>query len=139
MRNTRNSFLKFLEAELPSIEIHPLTINSRYPEDALLKLNCLNVNFLNTNFDPHINEQTVSLDVIFEKENDGVDAVEDIFDLLSKRFFIPKYDYTVPSVPVSLNSNIYWDKDVINFTKISNNKYYHANTTFNLKHYRALA
>lgn len=139
MRNTRDSFLIFLNNELTGITIHSIRRQPDDPQSDKLLLNALNIEFLNLSFARHVNEQLVSLSVINEIELDALDVCEQIFNLLSKQFMIPQYDYTVPSTPVAVDGNILWEPTAIHFRKISSPLYSHFNLTFELKFYKTLS
>lgn len=144
MKNCRNSFLKFLSIELPiinnssNIVIHVLRKDYDRPEEAQLQVNALNVDFRTMEFRTDISSQKVSLDVIHEVEDTALIWSNDVFDLLSKRFYISKYDYTTPTVPVLLPGTIYWDRNAIDFKEINVDYYARYNCTFNLYHYISL-
>lgn len=135
MRDARDTFIMLLANELTGLTIHPLREDAEYPEYALLKTDAVNVGFVSAGYDIHINELTVSIDVVYERELSGVDAEQQIFNLLSKRFYTEKYNYSNPSVPVPTGTNIFWDRDAIRFTRIPEVGVYHSNATFDLKHY----
>jgi hypothetical protein len=138
MRNCRNSFLTLLKDELTGLVVHPLRDDPDYPEFSLLKTDAINVSFISAGYDPHINELTVSIDVVYERELQGVDAEQAVFMLLSKRFFTEKFSYANPSAPVATGGNIYWDRDTIRFNRVPEVGIYHSNATFDLKHYISL-
>jgi hypothetical protein len=135
MRNARDTFISLLNTELTGLTVHPIRDDADYPEFSLFKSNAVNIGFLVAGYDPHINELTVSIDIVYERELDGVDAEQQVFNLLSKRFYTEKYNYNNPSIPVPTGTNVFWDKDVIRFTRIPEVGVYHSNSTFELRHY----
>jgi len=138
MRDCRDTFITLLNSELTGLTVHPLRDDPAYPEFSLLKTDAVNLSFIAAGYDPHINVLLVSIDVVYERELDGVDAEQQVFTLLSQRFFTEKYNYANPSVPVRTGTNIFWDKDAIRFNRLAEVGVYHSNATFDLKHYISL-
>lgn len=138
MRNAVDSFTMFLNNELAGITLHRLVNSPDYPDDGLLKQNALNVSFLTTLFDPHINLTQVSLDVLNEDEFTAISWIEQIQDLLSKRYFTPQYNWTNPASPVAVDGNLYWNEDDIIFRRIPVSHYSQYNSTFFIRYYRTL-
>jgi len=138
MRDTRDTFLTLLNTELTGLTLHSVRDDPDFPEAAILKTNAVNVGFMSAGYDRHINELTVSIDIIYERELSGVDAEQQVFNLLSKRFYTEKFNYTNPSIPVATGTNIFWDTDVIQFSRILQVGIYHSNATFELRHYIVL-
>lgn len=138
MRNVIDSFTMFLVNELNGITIHHLVNSPDYPDAGLLKQNALNVSFLTTLMDPHINQTLVSLDVLHEDEFTAISWMEQIYDLLSKRYFTEQKDWTNPSSPVNVDGNLYWDSDAVIFRRIPVSQYSQYNASFFLKFYRTL-
>lgn len=135
MRNARDTFITLLNTELTGLTVHPIRDDTDYPEFSLFKTNAVNIGFTAGSYDPHINELTVSIDMVYERELDAVDAEQQVFNLLSKRFFTEKFNYTNPLAPVPTGTNIFWERDVIRFIRVPEEGIYHSNTTFDLRHY----
>jgi hypothetical protein len=138
MKNCQNSFLKFLQAELPTIPLHVIRKDYNYPEEGLLKVNALNVDFQTQSFRTDISTQMVILDVINEVEDTALSWASTIFELLSKRFYISKYDYAYTPARL-LPGSIYWDRDAIDFREINVDYFARYSCTFNLYHYILLS
>ena len=128
----------FLSNELTGIPVNHLVISPDYPDGAPLKQNALNVSFLTMRFDPLINELQVSLDLLHEDGYVAITWLEQIQDLLSKRYFTPQQNWTIPTSPVNVDGNLFWDSDSIVFRKIPISFYSHHNATFFLKFYKTL-
>lgn len=139
MRNVADSFIMFLSNNLAGIPIHRIITSPDYPDQGLNKQNALNVSFLTNIFDRHINQLQVSLDVLHEDEYLAVSWLEQIQDLLSKRYFTPQQNWSSPSTPTNVDGNIYWDEDSVIFRKLPVTHYSHYNCTMFLKYYRSLS
>lgn len=139
MRHVIDSFLMLLSNELTGIPIHHLVNSPDYPDSGLLKQNALNVSFLTTIFHPHINQTMVSLDVLNEDQYTAISWLEQIQNLLSKRYFTEQKNWTTPSAPTNIDGNIYWEKDAIVFRPIPVSQYSQYNCSFFLKYYATLS
>jgi hypothetical protein len=129
VRNTMDSFLKFLQDELssstPTVTIHALRYDVNNPDSSRLQLNALNVYFMDANYDTDITTLMASLDIIYEDELTAVDVRDAVWGALNKTFFIRKKSYIIPSTPVSLSTCIYWERGSILFNKVASDDYVH--------------
>ena len=133
MRHCRDSFIEYLRTEVPNdVTVHPIRIDPEYPEYSEFEIDAINVSFFNSNFSVHISHQMASLDLVYKAELTGLDVAQILFNLLSNNF-IQMYDYSNPSSPVLLRSQIYWDMDTVRFVAVPDDKYFHYNCTLDLK------
>lgn len=135
MRNTIDSFIKFLSNELINVPLHILRSDPNKPENSQLQLNAVNLYFLQSSYDRHISGLEASIDVVYEDELVGIGVKDQLWQILRKTFYIPKYNYLISSNPVLLNSNIYWDSDAVRFRLITRDNYTHFSCTLFLRHY----
>lgn len=134
MRNTTDTFLKFLSNNLVGVTVHAMRFDRRKPESSVFQQNALNVNFLDMDFDTGPSSITASLDLVYDKELDGVDAAQKVMTLLNSAASTPKLDYTVPASPVPINGWVFWSTNV-KFRQIVADNYSHFSATISLRHY----
>lgn len=104
----RDTFTHFLADNLTGINVHQCRRDINNPNQDDLEMNTVNLSFINTDFDRHINVQHVVIDIIHDDERTAFDWTQQVWTLLSKAFMTPVFDYTNPSSPVQQNSNIFW-------------------------------
>ena len=135
MRQTRDSFLRFLSDNLPGTKIHAVRRSTTEVDGDKLEMNAVNVKFLASDFSIHISDQLVVIDVVHEDELSAVDLYTQLWQILNKRAYIQKYDYTDPQNPVAVdNVVVYWEPTV-RFIPIFNPAYSHWHCTIHLKHH----
>lgn len=138
LRNTIDTFLVFLATNLVGVTVHALRYDKSKPELAVFQQNSLNVNFLDMDFDTGPSSITVSLDLIYDKELDAVDAAQKVMTLLNSAASTPKFDYTVPASPVAVNGWIFWSTKV-KFRQITADDYSHFSSTLSLNHFHPVS
>ncbi len=134
MRAAFDSFLKYLSVELTTISLHYLRHEANDPSAGLLKLNCLNIHVLDITPSIHDASVRLSLDLLYDDEATLWTNLGLVHDLFKASYFTPVLDYTVPSVPVATGKHVYWDKDKVRFSKISNGNYCHYTCVLTLKY-----
>lgn len=133
MRATRDSFLQFLSDNLSGAIVNPIRRDPNKPDGDVLKTNAVNVKFANADYAVSVASQFVIIDVIHENELSCLDLTTQLWQLLSTRFFTPKFDYS-SGTPVATGDVIYWDT-VIKFRQVHNPLYYQYHSTINIKHH----
>jgi hypothetical protein len=98
-------------------------------------MNSINVSFGNLTSGISLTTQQAFLDVVYDDENDAADTVAVLFGLLKARYFTPLLDYTDPSAPRALHTNLMWDRHRISFKRISASAYCHFSCTLSTKFY----
>jgi hypothetical protein len=134
MRNTRDTFLRFLADNLTGVTVNAVRRDTSRPDGDKLVTNAVNVKFLNENFDVHVPELIAVIDVIHEDELTAEDMVRQVWEVLSARFFTEKYSYSNPSSPVRVAGNVCWDRDAIKFRPINSPFYAHYTCRLPLYH-----
>jgi hypothetical protein len=123
----------FLSDNLVGVSVHALRYDKNKPELSVFQQNALNVSFLDMDFDTQPSSIMASLDLIFDKELDAVDAAQTVMTLLNSAATTPKLDYTNPASPVPVNGWIYWSTNV-RFRHVVADDYSHFNATITLNH-----
>lgn len=131
MRNSRDSFLVFLNTNLPSLPIHPVRRDSNNPDADIYQVNAINVKFLSPIFDNQVSKQPVSIDIIHDDELTALDWSQQFWTLISTRFYTNILDYTIPASPVATGYMLNWDR-VLKFTDVMSPYYSHLHCTMNL-------
>lgn len=124
LRDVRDTFLHFLNDNLGSIPVHAVRSDPHNPQAEALKLNTVNIQFLNISLDS-IARQQVVIDVLNDNENTAVDWVTSIWQLLRSAFYTPLYNYSTPSSPVAQRSNIMWGQKSVVFRRVASTNYTH--------------
>lgn len=133
MRTIRDSFLYFLANNLTGLTIHPVRTDPNSPESAVPAMNAINVHFLNANMGTDVSVQHVAIDVIYDSENDAVDAMTSVWQVLSASFTCPLLDYTDPAAPVRIDTNnIIWDRYSVKFRSLRSDFYCHYTCSLRL-------
>jgi hypothetical protein len=132
-RQLRDSFLQLLSTELAGITIHPIRRELNRPDAQKPQINAVNVEFTVLETSVQTPEQDVSISVIHEDELTAVDWVNQLTDLLNKRSFTEKYDYTNPASPVRANGLISWPTR-LRFRPVFNPFYFNLNCRFSIRH-----
>ncbi len=135
MISSRDSFLHFLAANLNTGVLHPVRVDPNDRATEPLKMNAVNVAFGNVTSGIGFTTQQAFIDVVYDSENDAVDAVDAVFDLLKDNYATPLYDYADPADPVALGSNLMWDRHRISFKRIATQAYSHWSCTLSTKFY----
>jgi hypothetical protein len=134
MRAARDTFLRFLGDNLGSVAIHALRRDSNNPNASNLQMNAVNVHFLDS-FVDSVSYDTAVVDVIFDDENAGVDAIKSVTDILRASYFTPLLDYTVPASPVPIGGTVSWARKDLKFKSIYNESYCHYSCTLQIQFY----
>lgn len=134
MRKIRDTFLHFLHDNILSVSINPVRFDTSDPSASLLKIDALNVTFLDYRTSNGSGSSRVSLDVVYSSENEAVDVIETLQEFLSLSFNTPLIDYTDPEAPVVVGGNIYWDIEGIRFMRVASNQYSHYVCILVLRH-----
>ncbi len=135
MTSSKDSFLHFLSASLNTDVLHPVRVDPNDRAAEPLKMNAVNVAFGNLTSGISLSMQQVFIDVVYDSENDADDSIRAVFDLLRDNYAAPLYDYTDPESPVSLGTNLMWDRHRISFKKIAAEAYSHFTCTLSIKYY----
>lgn len=136
MRQTRDTFLHFLSDNLGGTPpVHNVRMDLSVPSASEYQTNAVNVKFIDVCPSPQIGQTLVEIAVLAEQELDALTWVKSVFNLLSTNYQTPKLDYTNPSSPTPVGSNIYWDTN-LKFRAISDHDalYYDYRCTLTLFH-----
>jgi hypothetical protein len=135
VRQTRDTFLHFLSDNLASssIPVHNVRRDTQKPDSSLYKQNAVNIKFLNVTPEVHIGTTLVEICVIHVDELTALTWVKAVFDLLGAAYYTAKLDYSNPANPVSVGTNIYWDRN-INFGPVYNDSYFDYRCNLTLSH-----
>lgn len=117
MIHVRNTFLQFLSDNL-SNPVHYIRADTSDASADVLRDEAVSVQFIASRPMVGVSNHQVVLDVLFSEESAAVEAMQEVFDVLSGAYFTSLMDYTIPTAPVALGGNIWWDRD-IRFTKVS--------------------
>lgn len=131
MRNCRDSFLMFLSDNLAGIPIHAVRRDSGNPNADLLQTGAINVKFLDPTFDNQVADQPVAIDVLHDDELTALDWTQQLWNLLSTRFFTEMYDYTNPASPVATGYVIFWNRR-LRFRQLESPYYSHFHIRMSL-------
>lgn len=134
MRASRDTFLHYLSDNLPSLTIHNIRVDKDDPKLNEIMLNAVNVTFHNSDFSgpSELSQNLVTVDVIFDRELDAVDAAEQISQLLFKAAFAPLMDYTTPSTPVQIsNERLFWNL-AMRFKPVHADNFFHMSALLHL-------
>lgn len=132
MTHVRNTFLHFLNDNLSSsYPLHVVRVDPSDPSAAVLKMDAVNVEFLDLGYEANMFHQPVAIDVVFDDESTAMAAMTDLWRLFRAAFYTTLYDYSTPSTPVSLGRSVVWDKKV-KFVKVSETSYCHYSAMLTL-------
>lgn len=134
MREARDTFLHFLQDNLPGVIVRNLRRDSDDPSLAELAVNALNVQFIGDDLQIHISKLMVTMDIIFDEELSAIDCMNKIWGILSPGAYSPLLDYTDPTTPVATGSNLYWNQDSIRFRPIVSELTFRYNCTLQLSY-----
>lgn len=135
MLTSRDTFLHFLADNLNAGVVHPVRADPANRATEPLKTNAVNVAFGNLTSGINLTTQQTFIDVIYDSENDAADAVNALFTLLKASYFTPIMDYTDPTAPVPVGTNLMWDRHRISFKRIAALAYCHYSCTLSTKFY----
>jgi hypothetical protein len=133
MSQVKDTFLHFIADNLTAITVHPIRRDPNDPGADLLQSNAINIQFLDTSPQVSVSVQRVVVDVLNDDENTCSDWVDAIWTILSSAFYTPLYDYTVPSAPVAVGSNVFWNSTTTKFTRIVSTVYSHYSCVLDLQ------
>lgn len=128
-----DTFLHFLADNLGSIPVHAIRRDVNNPSNELLRNNAVNIQFLTVTPGVALSTWAASIDILHDDENTCRDWLNSVFVLLSSAYYTPMFDYTVPTSPVVVGSNIMWDRDRVVFKRIISETYVHYSCTLQIK------
>jgi hypothetical protein len=134
MRACRDTFLHLLADNLTSRTIHPIRRDKDDPSAGELASNAINVHFITDDPRVQVGSTNVSIDVVYENELDAIDAVRDLFTLLSAQYMTPKLDYSSGS-PSAVGTNLIWNPQDVKFRTVFSDFYFHYSCTLPIKHH----
>lgn len=119
MQDCRDTFLSYLAANLPGLTVHPVRQDTGHPEDSLVHMNALNVQYLNSYFSVrHVSRQYVALDVCADDERTAIAQAAQVANLLQQSASIPKNHYGSDGSVTPTPSSIFWNPDALNFKTV---------------------
>lgn len=135
MRQTRDTFLHFLSDNLASssITVNNVRLDLNVPGSEKYKMNAVNVKFLDVNPLDTIGDTMVEISITNDNELTALTWVKKVVDILTSAYFTPKLDYTNPSSPTAVGTNIYWDFS-LRFRPIYNEHYCDFRCVLTLRH-----
>jgi hypothetical protein len=136
--SVRDSFCTYLAEMLEgnSIPFHWFLFDGDNPTQDRLKLNTVNVSFLEDDSVGSLDVTMVSVDIIHAKERTAI-AWQDYLtsSVLRKYCIVRNQDMaTDPDNPVPLYGYISWNTKEIRWINVDNPNYCHFNTTFDIYH-----
>ena len=137
-RTCRDSFLHYINDNIAAgVVVHPLRRDPTNRAADALQMNAVNVSFLNLtagNGTTLCTQQCV-IAVVADDENAAVDMVGSVLELLRAAYFCPMLDYTVPTAPVQIGTNITWDRKRVTFKRVQSEGYCHYSCLLSLRFY----
>jgi hypothetical protein len=112
IRATRDTFLHYLNDNLPALTVHNLRVDKNDPKLNEIMLNAINITFHNNDFSgpSNLSQTLVTIDVVNDLELNALDQAEQITQLLFKAAYAPLMDYTNPLAPVQIaNERLFWN------------------------------
>lgn len=134
MRNVRDSFLVFLRDNLSGLTVNAVRRDIADPNKDLLQQNSVNVKFLSPNYDLQVADQPVSIDILNDNELTALDCVNQVWTLLSTRFYTEIYDYTTVASPVNTGYVMFWNSKM-RFSEVPSPYYSHFKCRLSLNHH----
>lgn len=134
MRAARDTFLRYLADNLPSLTVHNIRVDKDDPKLNEIMLNAVNVAFHNSDFvgPGELSQALVTVDAIYDDELVAIDAVEQISRVLFTAAFAPLMDYTVPAAPVQIsNERLFWDLS-LRFKPVHSENFFHLSALVHL-------
>lgn len=131
----RDTFLHYLSDNLDNFTVHNLRVDKSNPKLNDIMLNAINVTFHNSDFvgPSGISEQLVTVDVIYDRELDAIDAAEQVSRLLFMAAYAPLLDYTVPASPVQVgNERMFWSLSM-KFKPVHADNFFHMSALMHLQ------
>lgn len=124
MQDCRDTFLQYLADNLQGVTVHPVRQDPSHPEDSLVQMNALNVQYLNSYFSVIVSRQYVALDVCADDERTALRYAASVATLLQLSASIPKFHYEpdnfapdgVTATPT--NGFLYWNPNAVNFKTV---------------------
>jgi hypothetical protein len=124
----------FLSDNLTSIPIHAMRRDTNDPNADLMQTGAVNVKFLDPVFDNQVADQPVAIDIVHDDELTALDWTQQLWNLLSTRFYTPLYDYTIPASPVATGQVVFWNRR-LRFRQIESPYYSHFHLRMSLNHH----
>ena len=119
MQDCRDTFLQYLADNLQGFTVHPVRQDPAHPEDSLVHMNALNVQFLNSYFSVVVSRQYVALDVCADDERTALRYAAAVASLLQLSASIPKNHTAADGVTVTPTGGfIYWNPNAVNFKTV---------------------
>lgn len=134
MRNARDTFLHYLNDNLPTLTVHNIRVDKNNPKLNEIRLNAVNVAFHNNDFvgPSDLSQTLVTVDVIFDQEMEAIEAAGDVSRLLFAAAYTPLLDYTTPSAPVQEgNKRLFWSLSM-KFKPVHSENFYHMSALLHL-------
>jgi hypothetical protein len=135
IRAARDTFLRYLADNLPSLTIHNIRVDKDDPQLNEIKLNAVNVAFHNADFagPSELSQTLVTVDIINDDELIAIDQAEQVSQLLFKAAFAPLMDYTVPGSPVQIgNERLFWSLS-LRFRPVHAENFFHLSALLHLE------
>jgi hypothetical protein len=120
------------------VTIHALRQDASDPAKALLQMDALNVQFLNSYFSVHVSKQYVALDVCADDERTALSHASQVAYILQLTGSIPKNHYTLVSgvkIATPTGGFLFWNPDALNFKTVeTGGAYVRLNCLLALQH-----
>lgn len=136
MQDCRDTFLQYLADNSQGITVHPVRQDTNHPEDALVHMNALNVQFLNSSFSVTVSRQYVALDVCADDERTALRYAAAVATLLQLSASIPKFHTAADGVTTTPTGGfLYWNPNAVNFKTVeTGGEYVRLNCLLVLSH-----
>lgn len=129
MRIARDTFLHFLADNLSGINVHGIRRDPNDPAAGLLQMEAVNVCFDRVDMGVVLSTIFGKIDVISASELSATDMMQEVWQLLSGRFYTPMLDYTNPTSPVDTGTTLMWKRGGVRFMPVENDSYYNFSCT----------
>jgi hypothetical protein len=134
VRACRDTFLHFLADNLTGLQVHALRRSTSDNAAGTIQTNAINVAFLKDTPNVRTAQTVVSIDIVYDDELTAVDAMAQVFRLLTAAYYTPKYDYSSGS-PVAIGTNVMWNPRQVSFRSIYSDFYFHNTCLLTLEHH----
>jgi hypothetical protein len=118
MQDCRDTFLQYLADNLQDITVHAVRQDKARPANALVQMNALNVQYLNSYFSVIVSRQYVALDVCADDERTALSYADAVADLLQLSGSIPKNHYASDGTITPTGGFLYWNPNAVNFKTV---------------------
>jgi hypothetical protein len=138
VQDCRDTFLQYLADNVQGVTIHALRQDISDPAKALLQMNALNVQFLNSSFSITVSKQFVALDVCADDDRTALFNATQVVNILQLTGSIPKNHYALVSgvkVATPTGGFLYWNPNALNFKNVeTGGAYVRLNCLLALQH-----